>query len=321
MKTKIYEKNDFRKYFNKNQEFSEAVIPDYIRNSIYNTVVTRKSFRSKNNENQKQNLPFNNNNNQNNNNNNNPTRYFTFQNQTNQSEMNNYDTEKTEWNDRPAAYINTNPNNDITLNNSHQNNLGFSKFLEKKNVYDRLSELRESIGKRKINSPYLVLSNKQNNKKEFYDKIMPSSPNEYFVYSPKKILSLLSINCKESNHDNFNDSIVKNKKEEKSYFSSKTFYNINKSNEKSYKDLNNSTNNYFASNKSLLNNNFDNSFASNKLSEKKNEDDYINKSSIGLNLKSEYLKDDLSLKVKEPSKVNILYKIEQYKDYLRFKGV
>jgi len=50
-------------------------------------------------------------------------------------------------------------------------------------------------------------------------------------------------------------------------------------------------------------------------------DDCVNKSFYNINLRSESNVNNLSLKVKDPSKVNILHKIEQYKDYLRFKGM
>jgi len=172
MKTKIYEKNDFKKYFNKNEEFNEPIIPEYIKNSISNTIVPKKSFSIKENLNKKQTFFHHDDNIQSNHLvKSYQSKYFTSNNQTNQSENNcNYDPEKTEWNDRPAAYFNTNgTNND---NNSNENYFGFSKFLKKKNVYDKLTELRESIGKRKINYPYLVLSNHEDDKKEFFYNII-----------------------------------------------------------------------------------------------------------------------------------------------------
>lgn len=292
MKTKIYEKNDFKKYFNKNEEFNEPYIPNYIKNSINNTIEPKKSFGTK--ENKKNNL--------------------TFNNQENQSESNIYEMHNNEWNNRPAAYLNTHStyeNQNNNFSNLNQNFFGFSKFLEKKNVYDRLADLRDSIGKRKINSPYLVLSSHENDKKEFYDKITSTSAKEFFVHSPRKIKSLLSINCKESynkqheslslnnKNDNVDQYFIENKKDERCFSSSKSLFHTRALNDRYNDDLD--------------------SFGIAIINRRK--DDDFNRSSNFINLREENDRTPLSLIVKEPSKVNILHKIEQYKDYLRFKGV
>lgn len=48
MKFKIYEKNDLKKYLNKNEEFNEIDLPDNIKSSISNQVIPRKSFQFNN---------------------------------------------------------------------------------------------------------------------------------------------------------------------------------------------------------------------------------------------------------------------------------
>ncbi len=338
MKTKIYEKNNFKKYFNKNEEFNEAYIPNHIRNSINNTISPKKSFSNKENQNQNKNYNYN------------------YQaNQTNEldSSNKNYDFNNNQWKNRSAAYLNAKHSNNHTNNSSnftHQNqnqnqkNFGFSKFLEKKNVYDRLADLRDSIGKRKINSPFLVLSNHEHDKKEFYDQITNTAPNEYFVHSPRKIKALLSINSiKESKNNNSNNNtrdefLLLNKKGERSFSStsySNTLFHTNKAsnclmnNNKFLNFTNNANLNkkqdgyYFNTNidfdfNGSLRNALDNH--NNKMHNNKQDEELNRSSNSCYGLKGHNNnRTQLSLIVKEPSKVNILHKIEQYKDYLKFK--
>jgi len=318
MKTKIYEQNDFKKYFNKNNEFKEADLPDYIRNSISNKIIPKKSFSVKNeNKIQESNDRIYFSNNFTNREKSIYTTNFSFYNTESNNLTNENSNNLYNFSNYNPTTTSNNDNNKNFQNKNNNSNCGFSKFLEKKSVYDKLTEIKESIGKRKINSPFIVLSNHQNEKSELYNKIINPSPNDYFVQSPKMLKSLISINCKETN--NLPDDFFKIKKHEKSYSISKeplnkSLYNNYDNSIKLNKDnLNNIDENRMRTNNSNLKTfNNDISFDNN------NKIEEINRISLRSKNNS---KEELGLIVKEPSKVNILHKIEQYKDYLRFKGV
>lgn len=304
MKSKIYEKNDLKKYLSKNEEFKETDFPDYIRNSISDIIIPKKSFVIKNNisnNNNNTEILTNNkfynstySNDQLHNDRNNLNSNSSFHNQNSNENMYNKEIKKN-YNDYSSHNLNRNDNQQNTYNS------GFSKFLQKKSLYDKLTELKDSIGKRHINSPFLVLSDHEKEKSQLYDKLTNTASNGSFVHSPRMLKSLISLNCKKAN--NHNDEFFQLKKSEE---------NLNVS----YKNKNK----FFVENNLRNTNNFKRSYNSN-FNENKDENEF-NKSNSSFNLKNSLnsIKEQNFMN-KETSKVNVLYKIEQYKDYLRFKGL
>ncbi len=315
MKTKIYDQNDFKKYFKKNDEFKEADLPEFIRNSISNKIIPKKSFITRDDDKLKDYI--NENYNSNNFNNKEKSIYNTNFSPYNNSEninINNNTNNLYNFSNyySPTTYSNiegNQSNNQTLVNNT---NCGFKKFLEKKTVYDRLSDLKDSIGKRQINSPILILSKQENDKSDLFNKITNASSTKYFVQSPKMLKSLISLNCKESK--NYPEEVFQLRKKEKSYSSSKSL--LNNLNVNNCENFNKSSkDSFFKLNDKSIRTSFIN--INNDTSSDNNKNCDINR----ISFRNENYKNELGLIVKEPSKVNILHKIEQYKDYLRFKGV
>jgi len=316
MKSKIYEKNDFNKYYNKNDEFNELNFPEFIKNSISNKIIPKSSFKVD----QERDSLYSRNNNNNSHYDTNHKRSFMI------NDRNPYPYhEENNTNLYNENYVQTQENkldnlNDVNSYNFKQksNNIsGFSKFLEKKNLYDRLADLRDSIGIKKLNSPFMLLPHENNFKSsDFFNKLTNTSPNEYFVQSPKMLRSLVSINNKDS--FNTNDEHFHLKRTFSSFKSQSS--NLRRSNgnfdfiNKDKYDFKNIDNIHSPLRK--INNYPDSkNFNYNECNKTKE----LNKSSIGINLRSP--KNELGLLAKEPSRVNILHKIEQFKDYLRYKGL
>lgn len=211
--------------------------------------------------------------------------------------------------------------NEVDNNENFLSSNGFNKFLQKKSIYDRLSELKESIGKRKINSPIVVLSGHENEKSDIYDKITNTEPDKYFVKTPKILKSLISLNCREfGNSCNYmfqsyksNRNLGFSKKEKKQNNKSLDFF-ISSNKQSLNKDL------IINLESSILNQTKD--MNSTNITEQEIKSSASKAINSHISLRNfESTEDLLNLKFKSPSKVNILHKIEQYKDYFRFKGV
>ena len=313
MNFKIYEKNDLNKYLNHNEDFKNGSFPDYINSSLNNKIIPKKSFQPD--EDTFMNM-------------NNISNY----NSLNNSNLNN----KINFSPSKNNYISINPSYDQNLPNSPYNNNhriynlnfnkissnpknNFSEFLEKKNIYDRLSNLKESIGKRKINAPYISSVSKELNKSDIFNKISGISPKDYFVQSPRKLKSFVNLTHKTSL-----DAALEDLTKLKNYKLS--------NNKKENNDLLKLNDKGISLNDSKISNL--NLFRNKKYDKEYNENTRI---SDGLNLTRGKSSNNFSSKTninnisfssinnkndnKDVSKVNILYKIEQYKDYFKFKGL
>jgi hypothetical protein len=292
MKSKIYESNNLKKYTHKNEDFNQLHMPEHLNKTMKNELVGKKSFEEEKLIPKKEYLK-------------NTIDYLrsSYKN-TNFNEINSqlfYDKEKNneDFNEKKNKLFYTSDN---YINDKKQKNSGFSEFLEKKNIYERLSDLKESIGKKENNSPIYLnsISTSKKGTEEMYERIRENTMNSLNINDSSRNLNLNS-NLRRSIKDLNNQESLKNK-----ILSAKNKLKFNEENDSN----NNSNLNYSIGfgNINLGNNEMKN--RSNSLFSIKNSINKINDQDSSFSPRN-----------KDISKVNVLHKLEQYREYFKFKGL
>jgi len=275
MKCKIYESNNLKKYTHKNEDFNTINFPEYLNKPMNNELAGKKSFTEKSEIPQKEYLK-------------NTIDYLrTSYKNTNFNDTNSnlYSNEIEDQIQKKNKLFYTSDN---YLNDKNQKNSGFSEFLEKKNIYERLSDLKDSIGKKEINSPIYLnsIGNSKKDKKETEEMYIRVRENILNTLNTNERSGNLNLNLQRSiGHLNNRESL------ENSILSTKSKINV---------DENNS--NYYLG-----------SYSNKEIK---------NRSSSLFSIKNLKNKDqDSFVKNKDISKVNVLHKLDQYREYFKFKGL